>query len=431
MSRMHTLLVAVLAGFGVTVAASDAYSAGFFLNEQSVTASGRGFAGVSAATDDAGIIAYNPAGMTELGKGAGGVGGYVIIPHANLDDAGSSLMIGPNGPFPLAGNSTGQGFYAQPTGYFYASSQFSSDLWFGLAITTPFGLKADYDADFFGRYDGLKSSLVVVQIAPSVAYWVNDYVSVGASVTVQRATATLSTALPNPLAPGGPSPASDGLLTVKGSDWSVGFTVGVHVRPMDGLEMGLDYRSGVKHTLAGNATTDFAGAKTVQGAHAPLRLPDVISAGLSYQVNDVFSVMGEVSHFGWNKFKQLRIIFEDNTETATTENFSNSWSVSAGGEFKVGNALSTRAGVEYDQTPTQDAYRSTRIPDTDRLWATIGASYLLSRTWRVDVSYAHLFSRTAPVNRDNEFPALFTSVTTKAITRTSSNVLGLALQARF
>ena len=176
MSSSRTLLVAALTSLGLIVAGADAQGAGFFLNEQSVTASGRAYAGTTAATDDAGIIAYNPAGMTELGSARASVGGYAIIPHAIVNDAGSSLMIGPNGPYPVAGNSSGQGFRAQPTGYFYAAIPLASDLWMGLAVTTPFGLKARYENDFFGRYDSIKSSLVVIQIAPGIAYRLNDYV---------------------------------------------------------------------------------------------------------------------------------------------------------------------------------------------------------------------------------------------------------------
>lgn len=31
----------------------------------------------------------------------------------------------------------------------------NKDLWLGLAITTPFGLKLDYASDWFGRYDSI------------------------------------------------------------------------------------------------------------------------------------------------------------------------------------------------------------------------------------------------------------------------------------
>lgn len=431
MSSSRMLLAAALTCAGLIIGGAGASAAGFFLNEQSVTASGRAFAGVSAATDDAGIIAYNPAGMTELGSARAGIGGYAIIPHAVINDTGSSLMIGPFGPYPVAGDSEGQGFRAQPTGYFYAAIPLSSDLWMGMAVTAPFGLKARYSTDFFGRYDSIKSSLVVVQIAPSVAYRVNDYVSVGASINIQRADATLTTALPNPLDPMGPNPASDGLLTVKGNDWSTGFSVGLHVRPTDMLDLGVTYRSGVTHTLSGTSTTDFGGMQTSMGASARVRLPDIVSAGLAFRALDNVTLLAEVSHFGWKRFRELRLVFEDSSESATTENFRNTWAITGGAEVAVGSLLNVRAGLEYDQTPTVDAHRSTRIPDTDRLWLTAGLSYLLSDRWRVDASYAHLISKSAPLNRIDDFPALSTTVTTLATTETSSNVLGLGLQARF
>jgi long-chain fatty acid transport protein len=124
-------------------------------------------------------------------------------------------------------------------------------------------------------------------------------------------------------------------------------------------------------------------------------------------------------------------VFEDETEAATVEDFRNTWGLAVGGDYRATQALTLRTGLIYEKTPTRDAHRSTRIPDTDRLWASIGASYAFSSNWSVDISYMHLFVNSAPVTRDNEFPALATSVETLGITHTSSNVVGLGLQARF
>ncbi|MGH8512976.1 MAG: OmpP1/FadL family transporter [Gammaproteobacteria bacterium] len=51
-----------------------------------------------------------------------------------------------------------------------------------------------------------------------------------------------------------------------------------------------------------------------------------------------------------------------------------------------------RSGIAYDETPVPNArLRSPRIPDQDRVWLTLGASYRYSEAVSLDFGYAHLF----------------------------------------
>lgn len=431
MTAIRGLLPAALALAVSTTLAGEAQGAAFHLYERSVQAAGRAFAGAAAATDDPGILTYNPAGMTELDGPRLAIGAFGVKPRGKLEDAGSNLSIGPFGPFPVGGDSQGQGFHTQASGYAYGALPLSDRLWAGMAVTVPFGLKSKYESDYFGRYDSLATSLVVMEFAPSVAYRLSERISIGGSLDIQRADAKLSNALPNPLDPNGPNPASDGRLTVKGDDWSVGYQLGLHVRPTELVEIGLAYRSGITHALEGSALTEFAGTTSRMGAMADLKLPDIISLGATIKATDRLTLLAQVDHFRWSRFEELHLVFEDATEAVTTEDFRNSWSLSAGGDYAVTQALTVRAGLLYETTPTRDAHRSTLIPDTNRLWAGLGASYAIGGGWAIDLSYMRFFSNSGPINRDNEFAALGTSVHTVATTRTSSNVLGLGLGARF
>jgi long-chain fatty acid transport protein len=61
-----------------------------------------------------------------------------------------------------------------------------------------------------------------------------------------------------------------------------------------------------------------------------------------------------------------------------------------------------RAGTAWDQTPVPSArYRTARIPDSDRVWASLGLGYQLFEWARVDLSYAHVFGmKVSTTNRD-------------------------------
>src|SRR5205807_102197 len=97
----------------------------------------------------------------------------------------------------------------------------------GLGLSAPFGFVSKFQQTSFARYDSLESLVQTADVAPTVAWKVNDYLSIGAGLDEQYVHAKLVTALPNPLVPGGPTVATDGALKLTGNTWSTGFNVGI------------------------------------------------------------------------------------------------------------------------------------------------------------------------------------------------------------
>jgi long-chain fatty acid transport protein len=411
-----------------------ANAGGFFLQEQSVSASGRAFAGDAAAAEDASTIFYNPAGLTQLRGGMQAEAGlYLIAPESNLTDRGSTAAVGVSPPTAVGGLSSDQGFNPQATGDVYLAAPLRPDLWIGLGITTPFGLQDNYQLNYFGRYDSTKTKLQTLDIAPTAAYAVNSWLSVGGGVDFQYANGALQNALPDPFAPGGPSPSTDGLFNATGNDWAVGFNAGVLAKPTDALRVGFSYRSGTEHSLKGNATSEIPGVvSSSQSATANFKLPDVASLGIAYNVTPMVTLLAQADYYGWSRFNQIRIAFADGTQQVVPENFKDTVGFSVGTEWKVSDRWTLRGGVEFDPTPTPNGARSTALPDSDRTWLALGASYEFTKRFGLDVSYAHDFSGTVPINRNDSFPTLATNVTTTATTTSStSNVVGLAMRVRY
>lgn len=416
---------------GLVLLAGEARSAAFMLNEQSSSASGRSYAGSAAIADDASTIFYNPAGMTELKRAEAAIGTHVIMPNAEISNRGStaSVLFGPAAPFT---GTSDQGFDPQMSGHMYLAAPATEKLWLGLGVTVPFALANHYDNDFFGRYDSTRASLRAVDIAPSVAYRVHPRISVGGGIDVQYMDAKLVNALPNPFDPSGaPTPATDGLFSVEGSDWSLGYNVGALFKPVDTVRVGITYRSAISHKIEGDATTEFAGSKTVQDFSTEVNLPDIVTLGVAYDVTPTVTLLGQVGYYGWSRFEEVRLKLADGTQPATTENFRDTWSVAIGAQWAVARGWILRTGMMYDQTPTRDQYRSTIIPDVDRLWASVGASYEISDSVALDFSYQHMFAKEGPINRTNSFPSLATTVQTTGTTETSADVLALTLRMQF
>jgi long-chain fatty acid transport protein len=78
-------------------------------------------------------------------------------------------------------------------------------------------------------------------------------------------------------------------------------------------------------------------------------------------------------------------------------NYKDGYFYSAGVEYDWTPSLTLRAGVAYEDSPITDRVRSTRLPDNDRVWASIGASYRWSHKLSFDVAYTHIFVRDTPI----------------------------------
>ncbi len=58
------------------------------------------------------------------------------------------------------------------------SAQLSDNVWAGLAVNSPFGLIADYDDGFFGRYDTMRADVFTLNVQPSLAVKLGDRIAI-------------------------------------------------------------------------------------------------------------------------------------------------------------------------------------------------------------------------------------------------------------
>jgi long-chain fatty acid transport protein len=355
-----------------------------------------------AAADDASTVYFNPAGMTELRGPEMTMGVDLIRPSASLTDRGSfntstgAYLANPTGGgvSPANGSNGGDPGSATPVPHFYLTTPIG-DTGFsaGLGVSAPFGLISQYKSDSFARYDSETSILETVDISPSLARKVSDWLSIGAGVDI-------------------------GLL----------------FKPADGTKIGISFREGMNHHIHG--TVQFAGLAGPLAANngtiaasADLDLPDIVAAGISQQITDRLKLLGEVDYYQWSNFKQIDVKLANGApDLVTPENYRNTWSAAVGGEYQLTDQLKLRAGVKWDETPTQDAFRDTRVPDGNRIWLAGGFAWTVNDRIDVDVSYAHIFVQSNNVNVTRSFyaGAPFPVPTTSTVAATSHAKIDIA-----
>jgi Long-chain fatty acid transport protein len=265
---VHTGLLGLVAALGC----AEAQASGFQLREQSSEGLGNAFAGSTAKAYNLSTIYYNPAGMTRLeGNQIAGSATW-IAPVARFEGGATS-------PLGVARTGTmgGDAIKDAAVGAVYAMWDYRPDLKFGIAVTAPFGLRSEYEEDWVGRYHALHSGVTNINVSPSVAYRVNDRLSVGGGVQVGYVKARLTQAIDLSAAGQG-----DGLATVKGDDIGYGFDLGALYEFTKTTRVGVNWRSQMSYTLEGDARYDvpaFIAALRPDlrniGATADLTTPDM------------------------------------------------------------------------------------------------------------------------------------------------------------
>jgi len=384
-----TLIATAIASFS-----SSGFTAGFALLEQNASGLGNAYAGMSATAEDASTVYFNPAGMSYL-KGRQFVGAVNFIkPGAKFSNTNSTTIGSDGGD---AGD-----WAAVPS--LYLTADINSQWKFGLGINSPFGLVTDYNAGWKGRYQGLKSDLMTININPSVSFKANEKLSLGAGINAQYVKGELTKAINfNALVPGTP----DGHQSLKATDWGWGFNLGAIYQATPDTRIGFAYRSEINYTLDGDSTFTgtpgaLAGNLMFRSSHATADLDLPASAALSFvtALNPKVDLMGDITWTGWNSFKELRVKFANGAvDNVTPENWTDSWRIGLGATYKYTDQWKLRGGVAYDQTPVSDEYRTVRIPDEDRVWISIGATYQPTKQDTLSFGYAHLFVSDASINK--------------------------------
>jgi hypothetical protein len=287
------------------------------------------------------------------------------------------------------GNAADGSAGAQPIPAVYGFCDFSPDLKLGLALSAPFGLKTQYESDWVGRYQAIKSDIETININPNVAYRISDWLSVGGGPVIQHLHTELSNAInsitvarsANPLLP--PTfTLPDGSARVSGNSASVGYNVGVLAEISPDTRFGASYRSQVSHRIDGiaafNVPAPLAASPAFKNtpARADLKTPEIVNLAAPHNVSPEVTILAEAQWTNSSVVKNLRIERPDgSTLTDQPEQWHGTWFGSVGAIYRPVSNWVLRGGVAYDATPTRNQFLTARLPDADRYWLALGFGY--------------------------------------------------------
>jgi len=396
-SLTSTLLRIGCAGAALGLAVSAAHAGGFALREQSAYGQGASYAGIAAGGALSSMY-YNPATMTQVpGIQSESVLSGIMAYSANNVGAGSTSAA-------LGGTGDTAKDALVPSGYF--SWQINPKLWLGLSVNSPFGLQVTFPDSWAGRNFAGTSGIKTYNAAPTIAYELTNWLSIGAGVQIQYAKADFSQGLT-----GAPGPQ----LILSGHGWGYGFTAGVTVRPTPTTTIGIGYRSRIDQPIDGTMNVPAVIPFSTPGdINTTLRLPDTVTASLRQILTPQWTLLATVEWANWSRIGTANI-YQTNGSSALVGgtavgipfNYSDGWFYSAGAEYKWTDALTVRGGIGYEKSPVTDAVRLPSVPDNNRVWTSIGASYQLTPKISVDAAYSHLFIMDTSIHDTNTAGAVY------------------------
>lgn len=472
MKLKHLSLSVMVMGATFGLMSTQAVASGYQFGSQSVSGQGTAHANGAEANDPSTIFA-NPAGLSRLDGTQISGGATLVVPHSEYTDNGSTrAVLIPGATAQPAGGGNGGSFapkaVAAPN--FYLSHKVNDKINVGVGVFVPYGAKLDYGFDWAGRYALKSVNLQSFNINPSMSFKLDDRHSFGFGISAQYMNASLDqmadastgvnarifqTAYAAALQ-GGASPAvalaqargavgaaavnGDGLAHVEGDDWGFGWNIGYMFQLNENTRFGLAYRSSIKQSLSGSSTWTFnnvtnnaipglpqgGAAAMAKGKHpdasvkVDVTTPETASANFFHQLNPKWALMGDVTWVANSQMKNIAI--QQSTVNGTAQgdmvihqNWRDTWRVSLGANYQYNDTWLFRGGVAWEQSPLQsDSDRHPALPDSDRLWLSLGANYKINKQSSVDVAYSFINFTNTNVNYTDGCSPAGTSPTTGA-----------------
>lgn len=363
------------------------FAGGFQLNEHGARAMALGNA-FTAVADDPSAIHWNGAGLAFLEGTQVMAGINLIAPVTTFRGVYPSVQ---------QTDMVKQKFYPP---HFYATHKINSDLAVGLGFTVPYGLGSEWPDTWVGRYLAVKTDVMCFVVKPVVAYKVLNNLSISAGLDYSWATVKISQKTSQ--APF----AGDAFVHLEGKDnSSYGYNFGVLYKPTPELSFGASYRSQIKYTLKGTATTEGASQLSTRlpsgDITADLTTPSNFQIGVSYKFTEDLRISTDYQFVGWSSYNVLAIDFANPSlkDIASPRDYEDTYFIRFGAEYNLLRNLTVQGGLYYDNKPVENDYINPSLADGNRLGFSLGLTYEVASKLKVSGSY--LFIRAAQTTVSN------------------------------
>jgi long-chain fatty acid transport protein len=369
MRKKSSLIVCILFVFFCAIPAD---AGGLYLNEFGTPVMGNAGAGSAAEASDASTSFHNPAGMTLLGQRQFMLSAGVGYADTSFDTDSSAVGGGDGGNaggwVPLLGT-----FYAQPLNE-------EQDLWFGFSTFTLSGAALDYSTGWTGRFQCDEVTIMTVTALPTLAYRVNDWLSVAAGPTIVYGNLDLKV-----------GPVGDnGKIEIDGDDVAYGYSLSTMVELSERTRVGVVYLSETNFEFDGDVKAKGGPVGGLEfGSDTDLDLAQMVRGSVYHQLNDKWAVVGSLGWEDWSTVDNVNVS-TDNGSKSLPKNWKDTWHYAAGLHYNLSDKWLLRTGVAYDTSPVDADDRTADMPIDRQVRYAVGADYQWTESLTVGGSFVYV-----------------------------------------
>jgi long-chain fatty acid transport protein len=325
---------------------------------------------------------------------------------------------------------------AIPVPTFYLGIPLKNRLALGLGVFAPYGLETEWDETAQGRFLGYNSKVAAIYIQPTVAYKVNDWLSIGGGVDFNVVSVELKQHLDlsEQIVPGSslsfaafgvPNRTDFADAQLEGHGTTIGYNLGIMAKATDWISFGVRYLSRQKATIDGGEVkisqieTDlfvpvdvplptgtvpagtpvdalvaplFADGGTLsdQSANTVLRFPEQLVLGTALQVSPQIKLLLDYQYTNWAVFEALPIEFERIGTVTLQENFVATHGLRLGGEYAFSGDTQLRLGFLTHGAAAPAETVTPNLPEGPRSEITLGFGTKITKGLRFDFAYQYI-----------------------------------------
>lgn len=406
-NNKNRLSLAIALGLLGSVASTNSMAAGFQLAEYSATGLGRAYAGEAAIADGADAQWRNVAMLTYLEGTQISVGGIYVDPNIDVNgyvDGSTSLR-----PFDKKYTSSKDFAHDAFIPNLYISHRVNEKLALGVAFGTNYGMETDLGTDFSATNFGNQASIITKELNLNIAYQVVPQLSIGGGIRYVIGEGHFGATMTNnvPTLGANLKPGTT-LKYMEGTDEAFGWQVGTAWQINETNRIGFTYKSQVDLNLEGHAEGfGFNPKNSTQHYSGSMALATPATAELAsfHQLTDTVAIHASFNWTDWSSFEKLEANIPSlglENDLIKQENWEDNYRLAIGGTYTLNQKVTLRTGVAYDTSAVNEANRTTTIPETDRLWLSIGAGYAWSDNLTLDAGFTYIFAKDAKMQEHRE-----------------------------
>ncbi len=324
---------------------------------------GRAGAGSQSSGMDASAALHNPASMSRLSESRLMVAGGLISSTIEFDLERTT---------PLNGNGDGgdAGSVAPGASAFYVR-QLSDDWTLGLSFAGLTGAVIEYDNGWAGRFQDEKIELVGLAFMPSIAYQVNERVSIGIGVPVMYNDLNMEVAVPTPSPPFPPG-TPEGQATIDGDDIVASFNLSAFIEFSERSRLGIVYQHEFDMSYSGGAEIQPIGAAV--DAETNLVLASMLRVGFTQEMSDDLTLQLTVGWEEWSALDEINLSTESGG-MSLSRNWDDTYHVAWGFDYRLNPTWLVRGGIAYDSNPVDKEDRTADMPIDRQVRYAFGVEY--------------------------------------------------------